>query len=277
MNSQAYVMGSRRPKLCPSCKAELTSHQEQRENICHRLKCRGPWLQSKNATDSARARRQRDEMAARVRQRLAREASTEFRDGRPYLLLVVPHFEGTLAPQSAERKQNFRGRLREAMAVAEQLTGNVDKAAYLLSEYEYRQEEPSASAIVNACSTCGGVCCRQGKEHAFLTPEFLAWRLLDDPQQLPREIVEDYVRRLPEESWNDSCLYHTLTGCNLPRSIRSSTCNDFLCTGIADHGPSLRENLEIPSVAVAADGTRLLRYGVMGVEATRREYELPPS
>jgi hypothetical protein len=37
------------------------------------------------------------------------------------------------------------------------------------------------------------------------------------------------LERLPAESVLDSCVYHSATGCSLPRELRSETCNRHLC------------------------------------------------
>jgi hypothetical protein len=38
-----------------------------------------------------------------------------------------------------------------------------------------------------------------------------------------------YLSYLPEKTFKESCVYHTETGCSLPRDMRSHVCNDYLC------------------------------------------------
>ncbi len=37
------------------------------------------------------------------------------------------------------------------------------------------------------------------------------------------------MEHLGTKTFVDSCVYHTKTGCCLPRTMRSDTCNEFLC------------------------------------------------
>lgn len=248
---------------CPSCGAELTTFQERTENACSNLKCRGPVIQQMIANQKLREHERRTTFAARVRESLQREFPGILSERQ--LLIVIPSLEGQLAEQPRERREEFLAKLDESMDEAKERAADAEIASKILREFPSAigREQPS-SAIINACSTCRGECCRNGREHAFLRPDFLAWRLLTEPDKSPEAMIDDYRTRLPEQSYDDSCMYHTATGCALPRTVRSFTCNRFLCTGIADHDMALQDDPNQPSVAVATtQSDQFTRVGVM--------------
>lgn len=44
--------------------------------------------------------------------------------------------------------------------------------------------------------------------------------------------MAEYMARIPEESFEYSCIFHGLKGCSLTREQRSSTCNTYLCSSL---------------------------------------------
>ena len=74
--------------------------------------------------------------------------------------------------------------------------------------------------------------------------------------------------RIPETSYEASCVYHTETGCVLPRAIRSSTFNEFKCTGLSD----VRDQLEgaEDSIAIAVGDEGWVRAGILGKDKDQR-------
>ncbi len=188
--------------------------------------------------------------------------------------MVVPAIDYEQAPQPTERIAAFRRTLEESFVEAERLAMHPLRRPGLLSGYRPRDEDCDSRAVVNACSTCRGWCCRMGHQHAYLSPEFLAWRLKTEPSVTPEEMVDDYIDRIPAESQNESCLYHTTTGCAMPREIRSSTCNDFLCPGIRQHQSAIDEDPHQATVVVAFDGDAYVRVGDMGSDGNRTEHQI---
>ena len=79
-----------------------------------------------------------------------------------------------------------------------------------------------------ACSICRGGCCK-GKEHAFLKKDTILRYLSMHPDYNFGQVLDAYMARLPENSFEGSCVNHAQTGCTLPRHMRSSVCNDYLC------------------------------------------------
>ena len=91
-----------------------------------------------------------------------------------------------------------------------------------------------AALIGSACGVCRGSCCRHGGDHAYLFPDHFRRAMRHHPGRTREELLEDYLSRLPAEAYRDSCVYHTPSGCSLPRELRSSLCNTFLCGGLEE-------------------------------------------
>ena len=265
---------SRATPLCPSCGKELKTHFERSENICDRLACRGPWLQAQAKIAQTKAEAERRKVEAAVDEQLRDSCPDLLAHEPPLLRIIVPNFEDDLAPQSDERRQAFRKELAERFAAAKKLIADPAMSDRILAEHEPQYAKPSAPYIVNACCTCRGSCCRPGHDFALLQPEFLAWRLLTEPDQTAVELIDDYMDRIPPESLNESCFYHTPEGCQLPREIRSPTCNEFLCAGIRNELDELLEAPNQPTLAVAVDTFDTydcVRVGIMDTDGNRSE------
>jgi hypothetical protein len=84
------------------------------------------------------------------------------------------------------------------------------------------------------CTWCRGRCCRIGlPEKAFITSRQLRAWLAEHPAADWSDAVDDYLGFLPAEHLDESCLFHTRTGCALPRERRSVICNRYACDTLA--------------------------------------------
>lgn len=134
---------------------------------------------------------------------------------------LLPANADPLAPRDDARCSEFAERLRELAEQALRLRGGTPAA-------EPPPPDPDAFGVA-ACTGCRGSCCRSGGGHAYLTEETLAGVLQAHPEWTLPELLKAYLERLPAESVLDSCVYHSATGCGLPRELRSETCNRHLC------------------------------------------------
>lgn len=100
------------------------------------------------------------------------------------------------------------------------------------------------------CSVCQGGCCTNGSNNAYLTSATLLNYMRLNPQHRPRHVFEAYLERIPNKSFADSCIYHTHTGCNLPRQMRSDICNQFLCSPVTDFCNQAKEGPTVDRVLV---------------------------
>jgi hypothetical protein len=85
-----------------------------------------------------------------------------------------------------------------------------------------------ASAFARACTACRGWCCRGGGTHAFLDAASIR-RIRAEEDLDASELEGQYLSRLQPTHLEGGCLFQGQTGCRLPRTLRSDTCNDWLC------------------------------------------------
>jgi len=104
------------------------------------------------------------------------------------------------------------------------------------------------------CACCGGGCCSQGGERAYLKPETIHRILRTNRGWQPEQLVDLYLARLAPETIADSCVNQTATGCGLPREMRSDTCNNFYC-------PSLRNWAAAVPNGVSQAGALVIQRG----------------
>jgi hypothetical protein len=89
---------------------------------------------------------------------------------------------------------------------------------------------PGALPVLAAtCATCGGFCCLLGETHAFLDVPTLRRYMQQNGTEDVREVEAAYAGYLPRESYENSCVYHTETGCALPPEMRSDVSVRFSC------------------------------------------------
>jgi hypothetical protein len=59
------------------------------------------------------------------------------------------------------------------------------------------------------------------------------------PGQRPREVLEAYLSRVGNKTFEGSCIFHQPGGCSLPREMRSDTCDRYFCSGLAGYRAGL--------------------------------------
>ena len=184
---------------------------------------------------------------------VAKRAEKELRGTIPLLAVraLLPTNADPLAPQDPERRASFAKRLAE---IAEGSRKAVS---------EPRKPEPPPSGrealSVGVCTACRGSCCRSGGDHAYLTEETIAQVLTAHPDWTLPQLVETYLQHLPAESVANSCVYHSATGCGLPRTLRSETCNQHLCGKLKHLLSTLPEQNPPPVLGVLFDDGRWAR------------------
>ena len=138
------------------------------------------------------------------------------------LPVIVPRNDRALVPISPARI----GRLREHLGRLFVSMRRADPASMVRAG-----PKGFAARVANtACSLCRGWCCFNGADDAFLDEATLA-RM---PPGLVStvEVIEMYVERVPDVSYQDSCIFHGSKGCTLDRSMRSDVCNSYFCYGL---------------------------------------------
>ena len=96
-----------------------------------------------------------------------------------------------------------------------------------------RELSPAALAVMGqACALCQGECCKTGADDAYLSRHVFRRYLDAHPELRPEDVVTAYLERVPDRSYQGSCVYHGPQGCTLPRAMRSDTCNNYFCDGL---------------------------------------------
>lgn len=161
----------------------------------------------------------------------------------------LPANEQTLVPLPEERRAAFAQNLAFAVGRAMEEPGR---------PVPVTPETPSAHAgmVRGGCTACRGSCCRYGGDRAFLYPDHFRLLLRERPGLTKEQIQAEYLSRLPATAYHDSCVYHTETGCALPRELRANLCNTFLCGGLEEMiAAQPREGAPIPILAFCVRGS----------------------
>jgi hypothetical protein len=106
---------------------------------------------------------------------------------------------------------------------------------------------PEADALARGCATCRGSCCRRGGNHAFLDAASIRRILANEEALDPIDLEARYESRVHATHLEGGCLFQGPQGCRLPRTLRSNTCNDWLCEDLTATLDRWREGGESPA------------------------------
>jgi len=198
-----------------------------------------------------------DPYAESIAKRIERESLESQGDAIPVnaVRVVLPSNADPLAPRDPSRHAHFTQRLVEIAEAA------VRDRARLPNEPLETEPPASGRESLSAfvCAACRGSCCRSGGDHAYLTEETIARTLQAHPDWTLVQVVDSYLEHLPAETYMNSCIYHSATGCGLPRALRSSTCNRHLCGKLQNLRTTLPENNPPATLAVMFDDGKWAR------------------
>lgn len=80
------------------------------------------------------------------------------------------------------------------------------------------------------CRACQGNCCQMGVgKNAFIDRDAVYHVMKANPDKDVLQIAQTYLDFVPKSHVKDSCFFHAKKGCNLPREMRSDTCNRYTC------------------------------------------------
>ena len=175
-------------------------------------------------------------------------------------LAIVPNFHRPVIKTAPLRRAEFRAHLLRVVrqAFEEKLdAAGVSALAEELSEAVATTPDfPEGHA---ACATCRGFCCRTGGTHAYLNATVIRSHLARHPGLRPAEIIRAFLKKLPAQTFDHSCVYHGRQGCTLPRDMRASLCNQFQCAGLKELHDTLATTGPRPVLIVTHDGEKIRR------------------
>lgn len=225
--------------------------------------CRFPMCQHKRAVAAAVELQKKtvDELARQQAEDLDRvenKLQELGHDPAAHDIAILPAFDRPLQTTSAVRKNALADRLSEIAAEAR--LEPVDEAT---TSYTLYAPPPEMAYVAQACATCRGHCCRHGGDNAYLSRQTLLRVLESSPKKNIEDLLREYLDLVPEQSYEDSCIYHAEGGCRLPASMRSDTCNDFFCSGTRSISSIMRGEEGSPVLAAALTGEKIVRLAVI--------------
>lgn len=237
---------------CRICGAELTIHQRFRGGLCDDWRCQEALL--------------RHDLEVH-REQAAKALGIESPEACP--IFVVPRNDRRVTKLATHRRDKFRDHLRRI----------VDAAACAAPPSEPEDEEhvgprplpePENRLLGQACAACRGYCCLHGKEHAFLEEDRMGRYMAAAPDESPEQVIEHYLSYLPENSFEEACVYQSATGCALPRGMRARICNAYQCSGLKSFRHHLENQGPAKGFAVVREDNRIVRSAFLDREGLRR-------
>lgn len=273
---------------CIICGVTLSVHERARGLTCAQPACQQQHLRNRLQAEYEFEQRCL-EQAERRQLRVLAERHGEAREPAPVVLLPVN--EKRLGNLPEKRIRRFRDYLMQSISRAAALCygppsdAAADAAGAPSESGELREmndrdagadvpkkDEALLRVLGQACATCRGNCCALGAEHAFLRPEELLRYMRRNPTSRPRDVLAAYLERLEPVSYVDSCVYHGPEGCRLPREMRSSTCNDYLCESLVEIQTTIEWTGSPRAFAVAAGKQGAVRFADLD-DTGREEFE----
>lgn len=206
---------------CAVCAGPLTLHEKLLWGVCHQYACQRSYRIGR--------------LMAR-REACARRLGID--DPESFPLARVPSNERPLRNLPERRRRRFRDFVTRLISEATAHGGGSapqsepGRAPRSLALHGESADE--LALLANACSTCGGDCCHQGRDQAYLDVDTIRRYMAEHPEQRPRHVLENFLSHLPNRSHQDACVYQAATGCALPRGMRADLCNAYYCPGLED-------------------------------------------
>ena len=244
---------------CQYCQLPISASRYRQFKTCTKHSCRVSASRKFWQEKLARERESREKLL-QTRKSLTKIAAKLLGErqlvGRT--LAFVPANVRPIANLPERRKRTFRDFLARCVSNAAvwRTTGREIIERTVLADDPKANE---ALVLANGCATCGGQCCEKGRDHAFLSAEQLSRFMRDNPAWRPRDVFAAYLARLPSKAYKDSCVYHTQSGCALPREMRSQICNRFLCTPLKEIQSQLANEESSSLSFIASNGDTLVR------------------
>lgn len=240
-------------KQCRSCGCGLNVHQRIR-GLCDQPECR-----RKDVAYQAQLRRQATHTCIR------NSLPPTWDSSAPIALL--PRNSKPLVPLAGTRIEALRAHLMQITREAKETPTATPIKDTTASTNGIAPEQSGMPALAAACGVCGGYCCNTGGDSAWLEPATLRrlqWHTLEISDA---RIVEYYLSFLPDHSYENSCIFHAVDGCRLPREIRSNVCNQYFCGGLAElaSGLSQEKRLCVAAALIGNTPKEIAKMDAIGV------------
>lgn len=217
---------------CAVCQRLLEPPQMARR-VCANRACEREWMVDRPLRARREQRRQLIEHTAAFRNASATEVGVP--DADTFSVTLIPYSDRNTIPLPASRRDAIRAHLTRTTAAAlERIRdGATDREPAQPARVPVASSAMSAVLGV-ACGACRGKCCSTGGEHAYITSDTMLAYIERHPDHTLEQVVHDYMAPIHAETMELGCVYQYATGCALPRTMRSVTCNTYFCESLVE-------------------------------------------
>lgn len=184
----------------------------------------------------------------------SRTSSSASDDPSQWPVALVPRHRAQVRRTAVRRHRRFEARLRALIAFVRGSDAAADERTL---DPPPPLGDTAARVVVATCSACRGACCGNGGDHAFLRTRTLREFMTDHPALDDDGVVAAYRRYLPVQAMHPGCVYQSRTGCTLPREMRSSICNAYVCGGLQQALTATAEGVTRGVFVAHRDGERV--------------------
>lgn len=228
-------------KNCDYCHVKLTISQSIAGNVCNNIQCRIAWQDDIYKQEQLRKQEKLEmEKALTAKAHIYRDqllTDTGDKSLTSVPVAIVPANEKNITDLPQQRINAFLDHILRCINEAKALQNSKDHTTKItpaktdsLVNAETLFER---KALIQACSTCKGLCClKGGVSHAYQDAVNMFHYMKNNEGKDSDGIIAEYLNYIPPRSYEDSCVYHTDSGCTLPRNMRAEICNKHLCQGL---------------------------------------------
>lgn len=149
------------------------------------------------------------------------------------LVTLTSYHRKVMLELSEERKQNYLRHIRKLIDSIDSDSNVQENEKFSQTDAIIKQNQQQLSHLNGEiCRVCAGRCCTGGTDRAYLKEATIKRYMSENPELSMEQVFANYEQTISEKAYNDSCINHTDNGCNLPREMRSDTCNDFYCNSL---------------------------------------------
>jgi len=231
-------------KNCDYCGAELVSTKLQ--SHCGDVHCRMKWYREQHSKARGYFQQKKERLEKKKKALYDQHRANSVVD-EVIPVVELPHCGEKAALIDHERVDSFTEHLEKLLASLDDVI--VEK------QYKPHIQNPESShmseVLAAMCALCNGKCCNKGNEHHAYIQRSTLLRAINNNDELDREnILSVYKANIPQKSIENSCLFHTESGCCLAPGLRAEICSEFFCSNLSEY-ISTYQNREIPTQHLA--------------------------
>ncbi len=208
---------------------------QRARGYCDKALCREEVLRRNREQEAAR----RAALLATVlrrRERAAAQRGMSRVEQATYTAALLPHNTDRASKLPARRLAAHEAHLRACLADARQYlaTAPVPEIVAGAPVPAPTTAAPRAEAqlLLAGCAACRGQCCREGRDHAFLSEDSMLAYLRRFPAADDDAIVAHHMQHIGAQTMTHGCVYQGERGCTLAPDLRADICHRFHCTGL---------------------------------------------